>query len=455
MAFTVPLPRGSGAFLSVTCLAYSLVAPGVWANRLAGQSWLLQAEGQFTQKQRIARIHDLGKRHADAIPALSAYLTDSDRDIRVEAVKAIVKIGGEDSLAPLVKAAHDRDSEVAIRATDGLTNYYVPGYVAKGLTGPLTRGLRQTKAVFASRNDQVVDASVVIREDIGQALADEITGGASDDARANASRAAGILRDKAAVPALSNSLRVHDSQVILESLIALQKIKDPSAGPAVAPVIRDLDPRVKITALQTVGLLRCVSAAPQVREALTGARDVKLRRAALSALAFLGIPEDRSTFQQHLHDGDEDLRVAALEGLGRIREPEDTPALETAYNESGVGAEVHLAAAFALVSEGKVDTTEYSPLPYLVENLGNKAQAEAAGAYLTELARRDDVQTGLLVEVKKANRDQKLALCPVLGESQSEKVVPVLNSLARDIDPDVALAAGRALKRVGARRTDS
>lgn len=432
------------------------VASGVSACLLLFSTGLYaQSEDQFSPKERIARIRDLGRRHADAIPALSAYLTDKDREIRVEAVKAIVRIGGNDSLPPLIKATHDNDSEIQIRATDGLVNYYVPGYVAKGLTGPLTRGVRQAKSVFAQRNDQVIDPSVTIRDDVGQALADVIASGSSDDARANGARAAGVLRASVAVPALSASLRAHNSQFILESLIALQKIKDPSAGPAIAPVVGDLDENVKITALQTVAVLKVLPAAPQVRTALSSARNLKVRRAALSALATLGIPEDRRTFLEYLHDGDGDLRVAALEGLGRIREPEDFPSIEAAYNEQGAGWEVHLAAAFALVSEGKVGTEDFSPLPFLVENLSNRKAAEVAGAYLTELARRDDVQAGLLSEVKKANRDQKLALCPVLGETRSEKVVPVLNSLARDIDPDVALAAGRALKMIEARRSSS
>ncbi len=438
MPFSVSRCAAGGALLCLLTWTFPAVA---------------QNEEQFAPKQRMARIHDLGKRHADALPALAAYLSDRDRDIRVEAVKAIVKIGGPESLDPLVKATADNDSEVQIRATDGLTNFYLPGYVAKGLASPLTRGVRQAKSVFAVRNDQVIAPTVTIRPEIAPALAAEITGSSSDAARANAARAAGILRAQAAVPALTGSLRAHDSQLIIECLVALQKIKDPSAGPGVTPVIRDLDERVKITALETVGLLRSLTSAPEVRTALQNAGNDKVRRAALSALATMGLSEDRGVFQAHLHDGDVDTRVAAIEGLGRIREPEDTPALETAYNEQGAGWEVHLAAAFALVNEGKVETSDFSPLPYLVENLGNKSRAEAAGAYLTELARRDEVQSGLVAEVAKASRDQKLALCPVLGESRSTKVVPVLQSLQRDIDPDVALAASRALKMIEARQT--
>lgn len=412
-----------------------------------------QNEDGFTPKQRIARIRDLGKRGADAIPALVEYLSDRDRDIRVEAVRAIVKIDGEASLTPLIKATRDNDAEVQIRATDGLVNFYLPGYVAKGLTGPLTRGLRQAKSVFSARNDQVIDPSVTVRPDVGEAIAVVISGGASIDARTNASRAAGILRLRTAVPSLISSLRARDSQLIFESLVAIQKIKDPSAGPGVSPVTTDLDERIQVTALETVAVLHSVESAPNVRSALNSARSLKVRRAALEALASLGIAGDRPVFQQYAGDKDSDLRASALEGLGRIREPEDYPLIERAYNEGDADWKIHLAAAFALVAQGKVDTTEFNPLPYLVENLAAKSRSSVASAYLAELVRRDDVRKALMTLIPQASRDQKLALCSVLSESESEDVVPVLNTLLRDIDPDVSMAASKALKTLQARRS--
>ncbi len=405
-----------------------------------------QSEDGFSPKQRISRIRDLGKRGGEAIPALTEYLSDRDRDIRAEAVRAIVKIDGEGSLTPLVKASHDNDAEVQIRATDGLVNFYLPGYVAKGLTGPVTRGVRQAKAVFSSRNNQAIDRSVTVRPDVAQAIAVEISGGVNVDARTNAARAAGILRLRTAVPPLLSSLRAHDSQLIFESLVALQKIKDPTAGPGVSPAATDLDERIQITALETVGVLHSLPSAPNVRSALTNARSPKVRRAALGALAMLGIPGDRPTFQQYAEDKDPELRTAALEGLGRIREPEDYPLIERAYNEGEADWRVHLAAAFALVDQGKVDTSEYSPLPYLVENLATRSRSSVASAYLTELVRREDVRKALMPLISGANRDQKLALCSVLSESGSEDTVPVLTTLSRDIDSDVSMAASKALK---------
>lgn len=406
-----------------------------------------QNEDKFNLNQRVSRIRDLGKRDNTAIPALAQYLTDPDRVIRLEAVKAIVKIDTEASLGPLAAATHDSDPEIDIRATDGITNYYLPGYVVKGgLTGSLSRGMRQMKSFFATRNDQVIDPDVTIRQDVAEAIATEITGASGTDARSNAALAAGILRDASAVPALEQVLHAKDSQLIFESLVALQKIRDLSAGPAAASATHDLDDRVQATALETVGVLHSLTSAPDVRTALANARNIRIRRAALEALAMLAIPGDRATFQQYLADQDAELRAAALEGLGRIREPEDFPAVQAAYNEKDADWRVHLAAAFALVDEGKVDTSEFSPLLYLLENLDAKGRSAPASAYLTELARRDEVRTVLFPLVAQATKDQKIALCWIFASTRSEDVIPTLNTLAKDIDPDVAFAASKALR---------
>lgn len=413
-----------------------------------------QSEDKFNQNQRISRIRDLAKRDNTAIPALSQYLTDPARDIRVEAVKAIVKIGTEASLAPLATATNDSDPEVEIRATDGIINYYLPGYVVKsGLTASISRGMRQVKSYFASRNDQIIDPDIVIRQDVAQAIAAEIGAAAGTDARSNAARAAGILRDTTAVPALEQVLHAKDSQLIFESLVALQKIHDLSAGPAAASATHDLDDRIQATALETVGVLHSLPSAPDLRTALTNARNIRIRRAALEALAMLAIPGDRPTFQQYLADQDTALRASALEGLGRIREPEDSPAIQAAYDEKDADWRVHLAAAFALVDEGKVDTSDFSPLLYLVENLDVKGRSATASAYLTELVRRDDVRTAVFPLTAQATKDQKIALCWIFASTRSDDVIPTLNTLAKDIDPDVAFAASKALRIAQSRRT--
>lgn len=427
--------------------------------RLAACGWWVclivfaQNEGNYSANERILRIRELSKKDAQAIPALAQYLSDPNRDIRVEAVKGIVKLDTASSLEPLIKATHDNDSEIQIRATDGIVNFYVPGYVAKsGLTGTLTRGVRGVKSFFAIRNDQVIDPEITVRPEVSQALGDEVRGASSIEARTNAARAAGILRAQPAAPALVDALHSKDTELIFESLVALQKIGDPSTGPQVAFLARDLDDRVQGTALETIGVLHSLDSAPQVRSALADARNAKIRRAALQALAMLAMPGDRPTFQQYATNTDVDLRASALEGLGRIRNPEDYPILEQAYNQADADWRVHLAGAFALVSEGKVDTSDFSPLQYLIENLDVKNHANAATAYLTEAVRRADVRAALFPLVPQASRDQKIALCSILASSQSDDVIPVLTALSKDIDPAVSLAAARSLRMVQARR---
>lgn len=412
-----------------------------------------QNDSGSTVNQRILSIRDLGKRDYTVIPTIAQYLKDPNRDIRIEAVKAIVRIDTTHSLDALVQATHDNDPEVQIRATDGIVNAYMPGYVAKsGLTGSLTRGVRQVKSFFSSRNDQAVDLDVTVRPEVAQALADEIRGGSSLDARANAALAAGILRARPAVPALVQASHSTHSELISECLVALQKIHDPSAGPGIGFLAHDLDERIQAMALETIGVLRSLQSAPDVRSALSNARSIRIRRAALEALAMLAIPGDRSIFQQYAKNNDAELRSSALEGLGRIREPEDYPTLEAAYNEQNADWRIHLAAAFALADEGKVDTSEFSPLPYLVESLNSKGRAYVANAYLVELARREDVRASLAKLLPETTKDQKIALCSIFGSSHAEDAIPVLNGLAKDLDPDVAFAASRALRIVQTRR---
>ena len=412
-----------------------------------------QNASDFTPKERIQRIRQLGKTNSQALPALAQSLNDPDRNVRVEAVKAIVKIGTEASLAPLIKATEDKDPEVEIRAVDGLVNFYLPGYVLKGgLTGPFTSGVRQVKSFFSSRNDQVIDPGITVRQDVADAIANVIQHGADIDARSNGARAAGILRARPAVPALLEGLRSKDSELIFECLVALQKIKDPAAGPRVSFLANDLDQRIQTTALETIAMLHSVPSAPEVRTALASAPNDKIRRVALQTLATLAQPSDDAIFKRYLSSSDPRLRISALEGLGRLRDPQDYPAFERAYNEKNAGSAVHLAAAFGLVNEGNVAISEFSPLQYLLYNLNSQDLGGTAQDYMTELCKRADVRNAVLPLLTGATKDQKIRLSAALGASGSEDVIPALTKLSHDIDPDVSLAASKALQAAQTRK---
>src|SRR5580698_8138862 len=85
--------------------------------------------GQVT---RPKDVREIAKGGANAIPQLQALFKNQDLDIRFEAVKSIVDIGTQRSLDPLIEATGDNDSKIQIEATDGLVNFYLPGYVKTG-----------------------------------------------------------------------------------------------------------------------------------------------------------------------------------------------------------------------------------------------------------------------------------------------------------------------------------
>jgi HEAT repeat protein len=407
-----------------------------------------------TQKQTIQSIRDLGKGDEKSLPALSKYLSDPDRDIRNEAVKAIIKIDTMRSIDPLLTAIRDNDPEIQYRAIDGLVNAYVPGYVTRSnVTGYLTKGVRQVKSFFTERNDTVVDPDVKVRPDIAPALSEKITGGNGMDVRSDAALAAGILRASGTVPALEQGLRSKDTDVIFESLIALQKIKDPAAGPSVDFLAHDLDDRVQTTALETLGILKSLTSADDIRSAFKNARNAKVQRAALEALAMLGLSADRPLFQQNLESTDAELRASALEGLGRIREPDDYPKLQAAFNQGDTDWRVHEAAAFAMVMEGDNNPEELGPLQFLVEGFSLRQRANVSAAYLSEVAQKPETRAALGKILPEALKDRKIGILNVLSSIGTPDSIQIIQGYTADKDRDVAFAAMRAARIAQTRST--
>src|SRR6185436_11911968 len=94
---------------------------------------LLLCAAALAAQTRPKDVREAAKPGSSALPKLQEFLKDPSTEVRVEAVKQIVEIGTQRSLDPLVVATQDNDPEVQIRATDGLVNFYVPGYVATGV----------------------------------------------------------------------------------------------------------------------------------------------------------------------------------------------------------------------------------------------------------------------------------------------------------------------------------
>jgi HEAT repeat protein len=384
------------------------------------------------------------------VAKVADYLTSPGVDTRIEAVKQIIALGGRDSLDPLIRATRDADPEIQIRATDGLVNYYLPGYVKQGLGSSLVRAGASVKARFSDNNDQIIDPFVMVREDVVTALGLLARGGSSMDSRANACRALGILRGGAALPDIIEALRTKDNNVMYEALVAMQKIRDPAAGPKITYLLRDLDDRVQMTAIETAGLLRSTDALPVLRNIVGNPRNNKAERAALASIAMMPDAQDRELFLRDLGAKDEKLRVAAAEGLGRIGNPADEPVIEKSWHDEEKMSP-RLASAFALVMEGKLDLGDEGAFRYLINTLNSASYQNVAYAYLLEAARRKPVLEALYTPLGQGTRDEKIYLARVLAASGDTASVPYLDKVSRDLDADVAKEGLRALRSLRAR----
>jgi HEAT repeat protein len=404
-------------------------------------------------KARAKAVREYGKGGgSEIIPKLETYLLDPDVGVRREAVKAIVDIGTQRSLDPLIKATADNDPEIQIRATDGLVNFYVPGYVKTGLTASVRRAGSSIKAKFTDTNDLVIDPYIQPRPEVIVALGRVASGGSSMDARANAARAVGILRGRQALPDLEQAVRSKDSEVIYESLVAIEKIRDPSAGPTIAFLLRDPSEKVQVTAIEATGLLQNHAAIDQLRDVLDRSRNTKVKRAALTAMAQMPDPQLHGIYVTYLDHKDDGLREAAAEGLGRLKNPADTATLERAFNNESK-TEPRLSVAFALVYLGKRSMGEFDPLRYLVNDLNSSAYRGVSKAYLIELARDSEVRDALYPALKEpgVTKDEKTGLAQVLAASGSEDAVAPLEALSQDPDTEVSQEGLRAVKNLRSR----
>ncbi len=402
-------------------------------------------------KDRIRTARDLGKQGSPAIPQLQKMLSDSDSRVRIEAVKSLVDIGTQLSLDPLIAATRDNDAEVQIRATDGLVNFYLPGYVKNGLSASLRRVGEAITAKFTDTNDDIIPAHVEVRPEVINALGKLASGGATMEARANAARAVGILRGKDAIPDLIDAMKKSkNDQVLYESLVAIRKIRDREAAPKIEFLLRDLDPKVQIAAIETTGLLQNADALPRLRDVLSTTRKRDVRRAALTAIAMIPDPGSRPLYEQYLNDRDEEMRAAAAEGLARLRNPQDVPVLEKLFDGERK-MQPRLSAAFALVKLGRTELNQNGPLQYLINELNASAWRGVARPFLVELARDEKVRRSVEEATRTATRDEKVGLAYVLGVSGDRDSLQYLDWLVKDPDLDVSGAALEARRNLMAR----
>ena len=400
--------------------------------------------------QSPKEVRRVAKQGVSALPELARFLLNPDLKVRLEAVRSIIDIGGPRTLDPLVDATRDNDPQVQVLAVNGLVNFYWPGYVRTGFAAGLRKVSAQLRSRFSDPDDVIIDPYIIVRPEVISAIGRVARSGASLDARATAARAVGVLRGKQAIPDLIEALRSRDSDVILESLVALQKIRDSKACPGIHYLVNDLDEKVQIEAVSANGVLNCREAKDDLRAVLQRTDRDKVREAALSAVAMMAEPRDRALFANYVNSPADRLRIAAAEGFARLASIDDAHQMQALYDAETRNLP-RLALSFALVMEGNLTMTEFAPLRYLIYSLNNAAYRDSATAYLTEAARNPEILRALYGALTDGTRDEKIFLARVIGASGDQSSVKPLEALSADPDAAVAQEGVRQLRNLQSR----
>jgi HEAT repeat protein len=239
-------------------------------------------------------------------PALLARLDDEAADVRWSAAVALGRVGGPEAIAPLTLARGDPNDRVRRESLLALAHLRPPNL------GELLRPF-------------LVDPAMRVR--IGAAVG------------------LGEGKDRAAVSLLIERLRVEREIRVLPSLlVALGRIGDPTAVPALLGFVSHKTSWARVCAFHALGELHSPEVADPAREHLTDPI-WSVRGAAAECLGAVGAPEDRDRLLALLNDPEMWPRRAAVYALGQLGLVDAAPRIRERLGDPD--PEVRLAAVWA------------------------------------------------------------------------------------------------------------
>lgn len=226
---------------------------------------------------------------------------------------------------------------------------------------------------------------------------------------------------------------------VLERVFATRFGDDPvdtTVGDAVITALNDKDRGLRIAAIQTLGVMRYERAAQSLTDLFQYYERGDLAEASLDALAQIAHGSSAPLFGAALTGKRASTKGIAVEGLARIGDRQTLAQIQTALaGERDEG--VLLAGAFAAAKLGE------GSLERLTEALGRPRLRDQARRYLMELAPGHAAGFARLAQDPDARVRADIA--DILGLARDPAALPIVESMATDRDPNVALAAERAV----------
>lgn len=166
------------------------------------------------------------------------------------------------------------------------------------------------------------------------------------DVRLTVIESLGMLRAREAVGKLSDILsKDTDPRLRHSAAISLAYIGDPAAGPALTGALKDAHPGVRYAAVQAIGAVKYAAAEDTLIKLLQDS-DGNMRRSAVSALGELRSAKAVGGLKRALEDKDKHVKLAAIQALGEIGNTSAAGDLRKSLEDPD--DEIKMAAALAL-----------------------------------------------------------------------------------------------------------
>jgi HEAT repeat protein len=262
------------------------------------------------------------------------------------------------------------------------------------------------------------------------------------EVRRSAVVALGRIGDSSATPALVGALT--DESLAIDAANALGRMGDAGAVDGLLNLTGDKDASVRQAAVSALNSLTLPPVSKRIIPLLHDP-DPNVRESAVKIAGYFGYPEAADGLVELSRDSDERVRCAAIEHLPFVEDERVLEVLIHALKDET--ANVRAAAARAL---GNMDAPEVIAL--LIEGLSDEDvwvryfSARALGRRRSQ----DGVEALKQVVGKEKYNHVRIAALDSLGQIGGERIAGIVATLIKDDDPDVAHAAQAALGKIRA-----
>lgn len=394
--------------LSATLAAVLVVPAGALAVRDQDAqtiAQLIDSVNSADPKVRRAALKALASRGPEALDPLSLLVGDPERDIRGNAIEAVVAIYVEPPPRQRVSSAEDAFGWTRYRTT--------PWPVSPALLNNLIRGLSDEWP--ALRRDAAYGLGIVLTPPVSARVADELT----------------------------YSLADPDGSVRLAAARSLGRLRTTSAGDQLIGRIVDTELPVRLAAMRALGEIREARALEALHLQLNYYRGGIAGRTALDALARIAHKSTAQLFAQEKFSKSDAHRQSAYEGIARIGgvTAADAVALEQLLTEER-DESVSAAMAFALAAGGR---------PYVERVVLALADNDTANQVMDYVVELGAAQPAALVPyLKHADPIVRERVATAMGFVGDAGAEAALSQLASDGDPSVRRAVEASLIRMRA-----